>query len=59
LQVLGGGDGAADALPASYHYYEGAGRRNRRIVGNTVDDATRLIETELSFEDLGEMLPHL
>jgi len=46
-------------LPASYHYYEGAGRRNRRIVGNTVDDATRFIETELSLEDLGEMIPHL
>jgi hypothetical protein len=57
--VFGGGVGATDVLPASYHYYEGAGRRNRRIVGNMVDNATRFIETELSFENLGEMLPHL
>ena len=57
--MLEGGDNAVDALPASYHYYEGTGTKNRCIVGYIFDDAIRFIETELSFEDLGEMLPHL
>ena len=57
--MLGSPNGTADALPASYHYYEGAGRRKRRIVGNPAHDVAHFLDTELSLGDLGEMRKHL
>ena len=58
-RMLGSGDGTAGALPASYHYYDGTGRRNSRAVGNLAYDENTLPEDELSLGGLGEMRKHL
>ncbi len=57
--MLGSGDGTAGALPASYHYYDGTGRRNSRAVGNLAYDENTLPGDELSLGGLGEMRKHL
>ncbi|KAK4096673.1 hypothetical protein N658DRAFT_335656 [Parathielavia hyrcaniae] len=45
-----------DALPATYHYYEAAGRR---AVGNPAEDIPAFLRRELSLGDLAAMMRHL
>jgi len=49
-------EGTTDALPATYHYYEAAGKR---AVGNPAEDTPAFLQRELSLGSLADMLRHL